>query len=484
MSVNGSANGRVNNPTFLLVLLSSIAIMIMYVEAMAFPSLPIVMADFSLTPEDYSLASWIITIYLVVGAVAIPIFGKLGDIYGKKKMLLIAMTIYTVAVTLTGFSRDVSDSIYVMIGFRAVQGLGMSMFPLAFSLIRDEFPMDKIAIAQGVVSAMFGVGTAVGFLLGGYVTDTFGWQWTYHTVVPFVVFATLLVAFKVKESPVRLKVKIDYIGAALLALTLVSFLVGITETRDRGWADPLIVGLLILSMASLLSFAYWQTKAKEPLVRPSLLKERNIALTNAIGFMIGFALFTVSQTIAALAGFNFGLDATHIGFLNLPTSILTLILGPTVGLLVRKHGPKWPMTFGMVMSIAGFISLYFNHATELEVMIGITIMGSGTAFAMVGSINMIVISTPREETGISTAMTMIVRTSGSVAGPAVAAVIISDHSSYVAGIGVVPDDSAYQIIFLMSSVFMGIGVLLALLLKNRKALPEEGPRMPGAPSGK
>ena len=108
----------------LLVLLASIAIMVMYVEAMAFPSLPMVMADFSLTPQDYSLASWIITIYLIVGAVAIPIFGKLGDIYGKKKMLLIAMTIYTVAVTLTGFSRDISDSIYVMIGFRAVQGLG------------------------------------------------------------------------------------------------------------------------------------------------------------------------------------------------------------------------------------------------------------------------------------------------------------------------------------------------------------------------
>lgn len=473
MTIGDPRKGRVNNTTFLLVLLSSIAIMIMYVEAMAFPSLPMVMADFSLTPEDYALASWIVTIYLVVGAVAIPIFGKLGDIYGKKKMLLNAMVIYTIAVTLTGFSRDVSDSIYVMIGFRAVQGLGMSMFPLAFSLIRDEFPIEKIAIAQGIISAMFGVGTAVGFLLGGYVTDTFGWEWTYHTVVPFVAFATFLVAFKVKESPVRLKVRIDFLGAALLATTLVAFLVGITETRTRGWSDPLIVGLLILSAFSLFSFAYWQTRAKEPLVRPSLLKQRNIALTNAIGFMIGFALFTVSQTIAALAGFNFGLDATHIGILNLPTSILTLFLGPTVGLLVKKRGPKWPMTFGMVMSIAGFISLYFNHATELEVMTGIAIMGSGTAFAMVGSINMIVISTPREETGISTAMNMIVRTSGSVAGPAIAAVIISEHSHYVAGVGVIPDDSAYKLIFLMSSVFMGIGVMLALLLRDKKAFPEE-----------
>ena len=473
MSIADNGNGtRVNNTTFLLVLLSSVAIMIMYVEAMAFPSLPMVMADFSLTSEDYALASWVITIYLIVGAVAIPVFGKMGDIYGKKKMLVVAMTIYTVAVTFTGFSRDLSDSIYVMIGFRAVQGLGMSMFPLAFSLVRDEFPIEKIAIAQGVISAMFGVGTAVGFLLGGYVTDAFGWAWTYHTVVPFAALATFLVAFKVKESPVRLKARIDFVGAGLLGLTLVSFLVGITETRNRGWADPLVDGLLVLSVASVFTFAYWQTKAKEPLVRPSLLKQRNIALTNVIGFMIGFAMFTVSQTIAALAGFNFGLDATHIGILNLPTSVLTLFLGPTVGFLVKMRGPKWPMTFGMVMSILGFMYLYFNHATELEVMTGVAIMGSGTAFAMVGSINMIIISTPRLETGISTGMNMIVRTAGGVVGPAIAAVIISDHSSLIPGVGVVPDDNAYQLIFLMSSVFMGIGVLLSLLLTNKKAMPE------------
>ncbi|MCJ7561418.1 MAG: MFS transporter, partial [Thermoplasmata archaeon] len=163
MKPTNNGNGRaIKNSTFVLILLASIAIMVMYVEAMAFPSLPMVMEDFGLTPQDYSLASWVITIYLVVGAVSIPVFGKLGDIYGKKKMLVIAMSLYTVAVTLTGFSRDFSDSIYVMIAFRAFQGLGMCMFPLAFSIIRDEFPKGQIAVAQGVISAMFGVGAAVG----------------------------------------------------------------------------------------------------------------------------------------------------------------------------------------------------------------------------------------------------------------------------------------------------------------------------------
>jgi EmrB/QacA subfamily drug resistance transporter len=475
-------NGRYQ--LVVLLVLASIAIMVMYVEAMAFPSLPMVMGDFGLVASQTALASWIITIYLVVGAVSIPVFGKLGDIYGKKKMLLIAMVIYSVAVTLTGFSRDISDSIYVMIGFRAFQGLGMSMFPLAFSLIRDEFPRDKIAIAQGVISAMFGVGTAVGFVIGGYVTDTLGWQWTYHTVVPFVVLATVIVAFKIKESPVRNRVKVDYLGAALLGATLVSFLVGVTEASNRGWSDPLIIALLASSLVFVFMFVFWQSRAKSPLVRLSLMKDRNLLLTNIIAFMIGFAMFTVSQTVAVLAGFNFGLDAIEIGLLNLPVSVASLVLGPTVGFIVRKHGPKWPMILGMLLSIAGFMYLYFEHGTQLDVMIGVTIMGSGMSFVMVGSINMVIISTPILETAISTSVNMVIRTSGSVAGPAIAAVIISQHSVALPGGIEMPSDSAYQLIFLMSTVFMGFGVVLSLFLKNRKALPEDAPGMTtGSASG-
>ena len=478
----GTSNG--NGSTFVLLLLAGIAIIIMYVESMAFPSLPKVMADFHLTSADYALASWVITIYLIVGAVSIPVFGKMGDIYGKKKMLLIAMSIYCVAVTLTGFSDSFSDlifgsrvpnGIYVMIGFRAFQGLGMSMFPLAFSIIRDEFPREKIAVAQGIISAMFGVGTAIGFLIGGYVTDHLGWQWTYHTVVPFAVLTTILVALTVRESPVRLKAKIDFIGAGLLAMTLVSFLVGVTEAENRGWTDSLILSLFAISVASIVGFGYWQTRAKEPLVRPSLIKQKDIALTNAIGFMIGFAMFTANQTIAALAGFNFHLDATEIGVLSLPVSIISLILGPTVGFLVKRIGPKWPMVIGMLLSISGYVLLLLYHATQLQVMTGVAVMGGGMSFAMVGSINMIIISTPIHETGISTAMNMIVRTSGSVVGPAVAAVIISEHSIFVAGQGVVPDDNAYQLIFLMSSIVMAIGVFFALFLTNKKAIPETPP---------
>ena len=474
MNSNSGNNGKSRHyATFVLLLLASIAIMIMYVEAMAFPSLPKVMHDFGLTPADYALASWVVTIYLVVGCVAIPVFGKLGDIYGKKKMLLIAMLIYSCMVTLTGFSRNFSSSIYVMILLRGVQGLAMCMFPLAFSIIRDEFPRDRIAVAQGVISAMFGVGTAVGFVVGGTVTDRLGWQWTYHTVAPFAFLATGVVAWKVRESPVRMKAKPDYAGAALLGAGLVSFLVGVTEARNRGWTDPLIVALLVAAASLMVVFAFWLGRARDPLIRPALLKERNIALTSIIAFMIGFALFSAYQTIASLAGFNFNLDATQIGILMLPTSAVTLVLGPTVGQLVKRHGPKWPMAIGMVISVVGFIMLAMHHDTKLDIMMWVTLTGAGNSFAMVGSINMIIISTPVVETAISTAMNTVLRTSGSVVGPAIAAVVISQNSHLVMQPGgiptVLPDDIAYKMIFLSSAVVMFLGVLVSLLLTNRKA---------------
>jgi len=458
--------------TFVLLLLASIAIMVMYVEAMAFPSLPKVMADFGLTPEDYALASWIVTIYLVVGCVGIPIFGKLGDIYGKKKMLVITMSIYSVTVTATGFSRDISDSIFVMIMLRGFQGLAMCMFPLAFSIIRDEFPRDRMAIAQGIISAMFGVGTAVGFVLGGEVTDRLGWQWTYHTVAPFAFVATGIVVWKVRESPVRMEAKVDYVGAALLGASLISFLVGVTEARNRGWDDPLIISLLVIAAAFALAFSFRLGRAKHPLIRPALMKERDIALTSVLAIIIGFGIFTTYQTIASLAGFNFGLDATQIGLLLLPTSAVTLMLGPFVGLLVRRHGPKWPTVVGLFIAVIGFSLLYMRHGTQTDIMLWVAIMGAGQSFAMVGSINMIIISTPVTETAISTSMNTILRTAGSVVGPAIAAVIISQNSHIDPlrpELGPIPEDIAYQVIFLISIIVVAVGAVVALFLTNKKA---------------
>jgi MFS family permease len=219
------------------------------------------------------------------------------------------------------------------------------------------------------------------------------------------------------------------------------------------------------------------------------MRHKDIALTNVIGFVIGFGLFGAQSVIALMAQFKFNLDPFHTGLLLLPVSVVSLIMGPTVGLLVRRNGPKWPIVAGTVIPIIGFAYLYFFHATKTDLVIGITISGAGLSFAMVGSINMIIISTPQIETAISSAMNMIIRTVGGVVGPAVATVIISAHKIPVTDPGsgqtfYLTDDVAYQIVFMISAVVMVVGTVLAVFLTNKKSLGEgKGFAVNGKPVG-
>lgn len=185
-----------NGTGSILVILGLIAIMVMFTESMLIPALPTLQAEFNSTA---TWTAWILSIYLVVGTVSTPIFGSLGDSYGKKKMLIICMALYTFGVIANGFAWNMQS----LLCFRALQGLGLAMFPLAYALIRDEFPPEKVAMATGIVSAMFGVGTTVGLVAGAWITDNFGWRTTYHTVVPIAIIITLLAAYLLRASPLR-----------------------------------------------------------------------------------------------------------------------------------------------------------------------------------------------------------------------------------------------------------------------------------------
>ena len=164
----------------LLVILSSIATMVMYVETMLIPAIPDLINDFDVS---YGTSSWILTTYLISGAVATPIVGKLSDVYGKKKVLLLVMLIYAIGVSFAGFASN----IYTLLLVRAIQGIGMGMFPIAFGIIRDQFPREKISIGQGIISSMFATGAAVGLSAGALIVENFGWQATFFTIIPIAI---------------------------------------------------------------------------------------------------------------------------------------------------------------------------------------------------------------------------------------------------------------------------------------------------------
>src|SRR5690348_11149620 len=163
-----------------IAILSSVATMVMYAETVLVPAIPDLIRDFSI---PYNTSSWILTTYLLTGAVMTPIAGKLSDIYGKKKILLIIMMFYTVGVSIAGFSSN----LYFMLIARGMQGIGMSMFPIAFSIARAQFPREKMAIGQGIITSMYAGGAVIGLSIGGFIIQNYGWHSTFFTIIPIAI---------------------------------------------------------------------------------------------------------------------------------------------------------------------------------------------------------------------------------------------------------------------------------------------------------
>ncbi len=177
---------KISPPWKILIILSCLATMAMYAETMLIPAIPTLINDFDVS---YGLSSWILTSYLIAGAVMTPIAGKLSDIFGRKKILLIIMSIYTVGVLMGGLAGD----FLTMIIARTIQGIGLGMFPIAFSIIRDQFPRERISITTGIITSMFAAGSVIGLSVGGLIVHEYGWKMTFFTIIPIAILLLLMI---------------------------------------------------------------------------------------------------------------------------------------------------------------------------------------------------------------------------------------------------------------------------------------------------
>ncbi|EQD26019.1 major facilitator transporter, partial [mine drainage metagenome] len=331
-----AAGGRVYNPraaTVVLVIIAGMALMVTYVETMVLPAFSTFQAFFELPAASQSTATitWIVSAYLLVGTIATPIFGRLGDIYGKKRMLLVAMSIYAAAVTVAGFTPNIGSAlgvstpnqIYLLIGVRAIQGIGMGMFPLGFAMLPEVFPAARVGESQGIVSAMFAAGAALGLVGGGWISQSYGWQVTYHTVIPVAIILVVAAALLLRESPTLVKESVDIPGVSSLGLGLAMLLLGITEGADWGWTNfngaslgPLPWGapeFFILAAVGFAFFVWWEDRAKEPVVRLASLKIRNILVSNVNGLLVGVAMFLMFVTDTILFEYTLNTGSSPLG---------------------------------------------------------------------------------------------------------------------------------------------------------------------------
>src|SRR5271154_5398871 len=256
-------------PTRVLLTVTAVALLVNYVETMVIPGVPVIQHDFTSTP---TIASWITSAFLIVGSAVAPLFGRLGDNYGKKRMILVSLTFYTFGVGIAGFS----PSIYFLLFARAVQGVGFAIVPLGLAIITDTFPRDKIAGAQGIISGTFAIGAAAGLIIGSEVVQDLGWQYAFHTafVLSIVLFAIVLKVIR-RDIP-RAKRKVDFLGAGILMTGVTLLLIYATEGPSQGWFNAKEIALLIPGIALSIAFFFFETKVAEPLIKLDLLKIRNV----------------------------------------------------------------------------------------------------------------------------------------------------------------------------------------------------------------
>jgi MFS family permease len=460
-----------------LAVLSSLATMVMYAETMLIPALPDLIDEFNVS---YSTSSWILSAYLIPGAVMTPIAGKLSDIYGRKKVLLVIMAVYAVGIAMAGFA----ESIYFLFLSRAIQGIGIAMFVIAFSIIRDQFPRDKISIGQGIISSMFASGAVIGLLMGGFIISNFGWRATFLSAVPITIVLFLIIwRFNYNAKPPADKVKqfvsrtVDIKGAITLAVFVTSFLLALTLLETgQGFNMASVTAFLTAGVLSLGLFIVVERRSKEPLVDLQLIVHKVILPANLIIMVVGFSMFMVFQTIPVLVRnpipLGFGGDATSVGYTQLPFAIVLLVFGPTSGLIVSKLGSVKPIIMGTAITAAGFFGLVAFHGGWIAVAVNLAVLSTGLSLANVGAMNVTILATPSEFTGMSLGMNNLLRILGASVGPALAGVYMQTFQSTVEVAGtrmVFPSMQAYSVIFLTAMMLSILSIGFAFYLKRRLA---------------
>jgi MFS family permease len=491
-----------------LAILGSTILITMYGETMLLPAIRDIINDFHIS---YSTSSWILTAYLISAAVATPIAGKLSDIYGRKKMVVIILIIYIMGISAGG----VSTSISFLLTARVIQGIGVSMFPIAFGIIRDQLPKEKLAIGVGVFSSMFAAGSVVGLAVGGSIIQSFGWHATFLSIIPVAIILWLIInrfihgdnkaevvekegdlaqddadskssrVYSPNQEEVGANISerqsLDVKGAITLAITIASFLLTLTYIGNGSGSNNVntystqivVVSLASLSTGSLVLFVIIERRAASPLIELSLMTHKILLPANILILIFGMTMFMVYQTIPILVRsplpLGFGGDAVASAMVQLPFMIAFLAFAPSSGFIVSKIGNLKPTVAGTIIMTIGFFSLFMFHSTEFIVAINLAIVAAGISLIQVGAFNVTMEYTPVRFSGVSLGMSVVLVLIGSSIGPAIAAIYMQTHQELVKGVttGSFPSPMSYDLIFLTAALISVISIVFVLILKRK-----------------
>ncbi len=415
--------------------------------------------------------TWVLTAYLLSASVLTPIVGRLGDMFGKERTLICSLGMLGAGTLLAALATNVN----VLIVARVIQGGGGAIFPLAFGIIRDEFPRERVATGIAMISSILGIGAGAGIVLAGPIVDALSYHWLFWFPFFLVVIATIGTVFFVPESPIKAPGRVNWAGAALLSAWLVCLLAGISEGSSWGWGDARIVGLIGAAVVLLVLWIRNEQRAAEPLVDMTMMRIRGVWTVNAAAFLVGagmyssFVLIPLFTATDSSAGYGFGASVTQSGLFLLPSTVMLLFVSPLAGRMANRVGSRVPLVIGSAATCLAFVFLAFEHGARWDFYVGSALLGIGIALAFASLANLIVEAVRPDQTGVATGMNTVMRTLGGSVGSQIGASVIA---ATVVG-SALPTEHGFTVAFLVAGAACALATLASL------AVPRPGRRAAG-----
>jgi EmrB/QacA subfamily drug resistance transporter len=420
---------------------------------------------------DAAGVAWTLTGYLLSAAVCTPLLGRLGDMFGKRRMLVVALGLFAAGNVVAALG----NSLDVIVAGRVLQGAGGGIFPLCFGIVRDEFPLERVRSSIGLISAIAGIGGGLGLVMGGLLVDHLSYHWIFWVGAVVAALAAAAAQLLIPESPVRNPGRVDVRGALILAVGLALPLYAIAEANRWGWGSAKTLGLIAAGLAVLAVWIVVERRTEDPLADITTLARPPVLMTNIATLLTGFGMFGSFILIPQLAeapssaGYGFGASATEAGLLMVPGSMTMLLAGPFSGVLGNRFGSKVPLAVGGLVSAVGLLLLGLAHGSQAEVLIFAVVMFTGIGLAFAAMPNLIVDAVPQQQTGEATGFNALVRSVGSSLGSQVSASILA--GSIVAG--GLPSDGSFTTAFSLSAAVAFVAAAMALLIPIGRGRPAD-----------
>ena len=437
----------------------------------------------SLLDTSASNASWVITATLLAAAVVTPVAGRLGDMYGKKRMLLVSL----VPLVLGSVVCALSSSVLPMIAGRGLQGMGMGVVPLGISLLRDVVPAEKLGSSIAIMSASMGVGGALGLPFSAAIAENASWRVLFWVVAALAAAVAALIAVFVPAGRENTAAgRFDVLGAIGLGTALICLLLAVSKGADWGWGSGTTLGLFAVAVVVLLAWGWWELRNTEPLVDLRVTARPQVLMTNAASVLVGFAMYAQSLVIPQLmqlpkeTGYGLGQSMLAMGLWMAPAGLMMMLMSPLGAMLSAKSGPKVTLSVGSLFIALGYgISLPLVGSGSTWALLAVTIVcNTGVGFAYGAMPALIMGAVPQSETASANSFNTLMRSIGSSVSAAVIGVVLAQMTTDFGGYAL-PSEAGFRAAMMIGCAVGLAAAVVAFLIPVRPVeaapAPEEAP---------